>query len=64
MEKQSETARAEAITASTFSKEQLLKSQRYHERRDLLNVLLQSDKRYSHDDVKTLIGEFMKGKVK
>ena len=52
------------IPSSTFSKEQLLKSQRYHERRDLLTALLKDGKQYSHVDVQTLIDDFMKGKVK
>ena len=52
------------IPSSTFSKEQLLKSQRYHERRDLLTALLKDGKQYSHVEVQTLIDKFMRGKVK
>jgi hypothetical protein len=48
---------------SAFSKEQLLKSKRYNERRDLLTVLLEDGRQYSHADVETLIDEFMKGEV-
>jgi len=54
----------EAVTVSKFSKEQLLKSQRYRERRDLLTALLKDGKQYSHVEVQKLIDEFMKGKVK
>lgn len=46
-----------------FSKEQLLKSQRYCERRDLLTALLAENKQYSHAQIEALISEFMKGKV-
>lgn len=52
------------IVASTFSKEELLKSRKYQKRRDLLTVLLKAGRQYSHSEVKALIGEFMKGGVK
>lgn len=51
-------------TAGAFSKEQLLQSRRYQQRRDLLSALLEEGKFYSHKDVETLTNEFMKGKVK
>lgn len=54
----------EAVTVSKFSKKEILKSQRYRERRDLLTALLKDGKQYSHDEVQTLIDNFMKGKVK
>ena len=47
-----------------FSKEQLLKSNWYSHRRDVLNALLDDGKQYSHAAVRKLIDEFMKGKVK
>lgn len=49
---------------SEFTKEQLLASVRYHNRRDLLNALLDKDKKYTIDEVDKLISGFMKGKVK
>lgn len=64
MAKKSEMANLEVDDASKFSKEQILKSQRYHERRDLLTALLKDGKQYSHVEVQTLIDDFMKGKVK
>ena len=48
----------------THSKEQLLGSQRYAKRRDLLGALLEDGKRYTIEDVDTVIENFMKGKVK
>lgn len=47
-----------------FSKEQLVNSNWYSHRRDVLAVLLDDDKMYSHAAVDRMIGEFMKGKVK
>lgn len=47
-----------------YSKEQLLQSNRYKNRQDLLNVLLEDGKYYSISTVDKLIENFMKGKVK
>ncbi|NYV67276.1 hypothetical protein HYI36_18555 [Bacillus sp. Gen3] len=47
-----------------FSKQQILSSANYRERRDLLNVLLEDDKSYSLKNVNQLIDSFMKRKVK
>lgn len=59
--------KTEAATppVSKFSKQQLLQSKRYSERRDLLTALLKDGKEYTHADVQALIDDFMmKGKVK
>ena len=50
--------------APTHSKEQLLRSQRYAKRRDLLGALLEDGKWYTLEEVDTAIENFMKGKVK
>ncbi len=47
-----------------YSKEQLLQSNKYKNRQDLLNVLLEDGKYYSISAVDKLIENFMKGKVK
>ena len=47
----------------TFTKEQILKSQKYKDRADLLGVLLQNGREYSLSEVDSLIDDFMKGKV-
>lgn len=52
------------LAAPAFTKEQLLTFSRYRERRDLLGVLLQDDRRYTYDEVDALVDNFMKGKVK
>ena len=48
---------------SKFSKEQILSSAKYSNRRDALNVVLSDDKTYTHEEVDTLLNKFMKGKV-
>lgn len=54
-------ATKEAATADpVFSKAQLLASQKYADRRDLLNVLLADDKQYNFADVDQLINKFFK----
>lgn len=52
------------VNENKFSKEQILKSEKYKDKRDLINALLKEDKRYSLSDVDKLIDDFMKGKVK
>lgn len=53
----------DAVTASSpkFSKEQLVKSQRYVHRRDALNALLADDKTYSFAQVNDILNKFDKG---
>ncbi len=53
-----------AESATRFSKEQLLRSQRYAKRRDLLGALLDDGKRYTLKEVDAAIDNFMKGKVR
>lgn len=52
-----------AVTVSSpkFSKEQLVKSQRYIHRRDALNALLVEDKTYSFAQVDDILNKFDKG---
>lgn len=50
--------------APAFTREQLLTFHRYRERRDLLGVLLEDERRYTYDEVDALMNDFMKGKVK
>jgi len=49
---------------AVFSKKQILSSMNYHDRKDLLNVLLKEDKEYSRKEVGQLVENFMKRKVK
>ena len=45
------------------SKEQILKSNKFKNRVDILNVLLQDDKEYSLSDVEDTLNKFMKRRV-
>lgn len=63
--KKAATAQEPTITAPVvFPKERVLTFRRYADRRDLLSVLLEDGKEYTHDQVQNLIDNFMKGKVK
>jgi hypothetical protein len=57
--KKTETIKEE----SKFTKEQILSSTKYANRRDALGVILSDDKTYTHEQVDTLLDKFMKGKV-
>lgn len=48
----------------TFSKAQILKSNEYFGKVDLLNVLLEEEKKYTIKEVNKLIDGFMKKEVK
>lgn len=50
--------------AAAYTKEQLAASNRYANRRDLINALLETGKTYTSKEVDALIEKFMKGKVK
>lgn len=63
------TATTEAVAKSgqtepVFSKEQILASDRYANRRDLVDALLDTDKSYTLKTVDNLIEKYMKGQVK
>lgn len=47
-----------------FSKEQIVASEKYRNQRDLVDALLEKDKRYTIATVDSLIGKYMKGQVK
>jgi len=49
---------------AAFSKEQIISSKRYGDRKDLVQILLKDNKKYNFGEVDSLINEFMKGKVK
>lgn len=62
--KKATTAQEPPITAPVvFHKERVLTFKRYDDRRDLLSVLLEDGKEYTHDQIDGLIKDFMKGKV-
>lgn len=48
----------------SFTKEQILFSKRYQDRRDVISVVLEDGKSYFLAEVDEMIEKFMKGKVK
>lgn len=50
------------VTAK-FTKDKLLVSSRYLEKKDIVSALLEDDKEYTLSEVDELIEKFMKGKV-
>ena len=48
---------------SAYSKEQILASKKYENRRDILGVLLKDGEEYELEKVDSLLEKFMKGKV-
>lgn len=57
-------AATKETTTKRYAKEQLIASQRYADKRDLLEALLDDDKKYSLSDVDSKIEKYMKGEVK
>lgn len=47
-----------------FSKEQLLAAERFQGKKDIVNALLFSDKKYTVEAVEQMISKYMKGQVK
>lgn len=47
----------------TFSKEQILGSEKYGNRRDLLHALLEDGRKYTMEEAEKKIEQFMKGTV-
>lgn len=48
---------------TVFTKEQILASKKYANRRDAIGVILADGKKYTLKQVDTLLEKFMKGKV-
>ena len=54
----------ETTAPDAFTKEAIMKSKRWIHRRDALSFLLEDGKEYTHQDVETILNDFMKGQVK
>ena len=54
----------EQPTVKKFTKMQFVKSQRFANRRDILNALLDDKEKYSVDEVEQIIKDFLTGKMK
>ena len=50
--------------APLFSKEQLVSSAHFQDRKDIVNALLSPNMLYSVEDVEQLVEHYMKGEVK
>lgn len=59
-----EAGKKEAQAARRFTKQQLLASARYRDRRDLVSALLEDGKAYTIAEVGQMVDRFMKGKVR
>lgn len=57
------TPAAEKPAVTKYTKEQLIRSDHFAKRRDLLGALLDDDKRYSIQEAEAAIDHYMKGKV-
>lgn len=55
------TENAQSIEEQKFTKEQLIASRKYANRRDTLNALLKDGETYSHQDVEQILEKFYKG---
>jgi hypothetical protein len=53
----------DSVPVATFTKQQLLKSKKYDEKKDLINALLVDDRSYSMAEVEETLDGFLKGKV-
>lgn len=58
------TGKKETGRPDSFTKEQILSSKRYQDRRDAISVVLEDGKSYFLAEVDEMIEKFMKGKVK
>lgn len=57
-------AKETAVKTVKYSKESLIRSDRYMKRRDLLGALLKDGERYTLEEVDAKLNNYMKGKVK
>lgn len=55
--------KTDEATVSAYSKEQILASKKYENRRDALGVVLKNGEKYTLEKVDSLLEKFMKGKV-
>lgn len=51
-------------TETTYLKTQLVQSQKYKNKRDILNSILDDNKRYTFKEVDALVDNFLRKKVK
>lgn len=47
-----------------YTKESILNSKKYSERKDILSVILKEDEEYTSHDIDDILNKFMKGEIK
>ena len=62
--KKQKNSTTEKIAEPKFSKEQIAASERYRNYRDLVEALLDDEKKYTYEAVDKLIENYKKGQVK
>lgn len=55
--------KTESRNENTYTKDQILLSEKYAKRRDLVNALLEDEKEYTITEVDAMMEKFLKGKV-
>lgn len=63
MARRKSNAELQDAESAVYNKEQILKSRKYAEKKDLLSVLLLDSRDYPLTEVDALIDGYMKGKV-
>ncbi len=58
-----EEKKTEKVTGNTYTKDQILLSDKYAKRRDLVNALLEDGREYTIAEVDARMESFLKGKV-
>ena len=58
-----EEKKTEKAAKNPYTKDQILLSEKYTKRRDLINALLEEDKEYTIEEVDAVMDKFLKGKV-
>lgn len=46
-----------------YTKESILNSKKYSERKDILSVILKEDEEYTSNDIDNILNKFMKGAI-
>ena len=46
-----------------YTKESILNSKKYSERKDILSVILKEDEEYTSNDIDDILNKFMKGAI-
>ncbi len=52
------------VVEETYTKQAILNSERYYTKKDLVNALLDNDKKYTLQEVDSIINKYLKGVIK